>query len=139
MATKEDLIRVFEDTERMYQENGRLKEAVKTSIEGTLFYSEGKTPAIPTPKYEETNVTVTKYRTLETAMFYHRKFPELRIAAHNFASATNPGGGVRKGSHAQEEAICRCSTLLPVLETKENRERFYDFHRERHDTRYTDA
>ena len=84
MAAKEDLIRVFEDTERMYQEDERLKEAIKSSIEGTRFYPEGQTPAIPTPRYEKTTVTVTKYRTLETAMFYHRKFPELRIAAHNF-------------------------------------------------------
>ncbi len=139
MATKEDLIRVFEDTERMYQTDERLKEAVYCSIEGTRFYPEGQTPAIPTPRYEKTTVTVTKYRTLETAMFYHRKFPEFRIAAHNFASATNPGGGVRKGSRAQEEALCRCTTLLPVLETEENKKRFYDFHRQRHDARYTDA
>lgn len=139
MATKEDLIRVFEDTERMYQTDERLKEAVNFSIEGTLFYQEGKTPAIPAPRFEKTTVTVTKHRTLETAMFYHRKFPELRIVAHNFASATNPGGGVRKGSRAQEEALCRCTTLLPVLETEENKKRFYDFHRQRHDVRYTDA
>ena len=72
-------------------------------------------------------------------MFYHRKFPEARIVAHNFASATNPGGGVRKGSRAQEEALCRCTTLLPVLETEDNKKRFYDFHRQRHDVRYTDA
>ncbi len=139
MATKEDLIRVFEDTERMYQTDDRLKEAVNSSIKGTLFYPEGKTPVIPSPRYEKTIVTVTNYRTLETAMFYHKKFPELRIAAHNFASATNPGGGVRKGSRAQEEALCRCTTLLPVLETEENKKRFYDFHRQRHDVRYTDA
>ncbi len=139
MATKEDLIRVFEGTERMYQTDDRLKEAVKSSIEGTRFYPEEKAPAIPTPMYEKTIVTVTKNRTLETAMIYHRKFPEARIAAHNFASETNPGGGVRKGSRAQEEALCRCTTLLPGLETEENKKRFYDFHRQRHDVRYTDA
>lgn len=139
MATKEDLIRVFEDTERMYQTDERLKEAVYCSIEGTRFYPEGQTPVIPSPRFGKTIVTVTKYRTLETAMFYHRKFPELRIAAHNFASATNPGGGVRKGSRAQEEALCRCTTLLPVLETEENKKRFYEFHSQRHDVRYTDA
>ena len=72
-------------------------------------------------------------------MFYRKKNPTERITALNFASATNPGGGVRKGSRAQEEALCRCTTLLPVLETEENKKRFYDFHRQRHDARYTDA
>ena len=72
-------------------------------------------------------------------MFYRRKFPEARIGIHNFASATNPGGGVRKGSRAQEEALCRCMTLLPVLETEENRKRFYQFHRKRGDSVYTAA
>lgn len=139
MATKEDLIRVFENTEKMYQENERLKEAIKSSVEGTLFYPEEKTPEIPAPRYEKTVISVQKYRTLETAQFYHRKYPQARIAVHNFASATNPGGGVRKGSRAQEEALCRCTTLLPVLETEENKKRFYDFHRRRHDVRYTDA
>lgn len=117
MATKEDLIRVFENTEKMYQENERLKGAIKSSVEGTRFYPEEKTPDISAPRYEKTVISVQKYRTLETAQFYHRKYPEARIAAHNFASATNPGGGVRKGSRAQEEAICRCSTLLPILES----------------------
>ena len=44
-----------------------------------------------------------------------------------------------KGSRAQEEAICRCSTLYPVLNTKENWSRFYKFHRDRHDAKYTDT
>ena len=40
MAAKEGLIRVFEDTERMYQDDERLKKAIKSSIEGTRFYPE---------------------------------------------------------------------------------------------------
>ena len=42
---------------------------------------------------------------------------------HNFASATNPGGGVTRGSSAQEE--CLVSVFRPVLlpERTENDER----------------
>ena len=48
----------------------------------------------------------------------------------NFASATNPGGGVVKGSSAQEEAICRCSTLYPNLNEPKMWNGFYRPHRQ---------
>lgn len=139
MASREELIEVFEDTEYWYEHDEKLKEAIKDSITGTKFYEEEETPEVTEKKHESTVVSVSKYRSLESAMFYQRKFPEARICVHNFASATNPGGGVKKGSRAQEEAICRCSILYPVLDTKENWRRFYKFHRDRHDARYTDA
>ena len=54
----------------------------------------------------------------------------------NFASATNPGGGVTHGSSAQEEALCRCSTLYPCLNTKEFWDDFYGPHRKANNPLY---
>lgn len=56
----------------------------------------------------------------------------------NFASATNPGGGVAWGSTAQEECLCRCSTLYSNLIVKENWEKFYDPHRRMNNPLYND-
>lgn len=47
-------------------------------------------------------------------------------AVLNFANFFNPGGGVMEGSRAQEEALCRMTTLYPNLNTDEMNRGFYD-------------
>lgn len=61
-----------------------------------------------------------------------------KVCILNFASATNPGGGVTRGSSAQEEAICRCSTLFPNLNERESWNIFYEPHRRQHDPLHND-
>ena len=50
------------------------------------------------------------------------------IIALNLASPTNPGGGVRRGAKAQEEDLCRKSSLLLSLESQVAKV-YYDYNR----------
>ncbi len=56
----------------------------------------------------------------------------------NFANPFNPGGGVRRGAKAQEEDLCRKSSLLLSLESREAN-KYYDYHRSLHTNMASDA
>lgn len=47
-----------------------------------------------------------------------KNHPEEKVLVLNFANPVFPGGGVRKGMRAQEEDLCRKSSLLLSLEAK---------------------
>ena len=87
----------------------------------------------------EGQVRVTKERTFQAAVKLHEEFPGKRICVLNFASATRPGGGVKFGSGAQEESLCRCSTLFPTLDRRWLWQCYYDVNRVMKDVRHTDA
>ncbi len=56
--------------------------------------------------------------------------PEPRILVLNLASATRPGGRTRDGASAQEEDLCRRTSLLLSLESEEAK-KYYDYNNAR--------
>ena len=128
---------VFRDTERMCRENGRLRAAIAASRKGQRLIVEGAAVGVvDLNRFDEgAKVVVSPKRTFEVAMAYAGR---MRTCAHNFASATNPGGGVVNGSSAQEEALCRCSTLYFNLNVREMWDGFYTPHRMARDPLHND-
>ena len=138
-VTKADMVEIFRDAENFYGTDENLKQAIQDSIKATAFYAAEDYPPLPARRFDKTIISVVRRKTLDAAIAMQKRYLEMKIAVHNFASATNPGGGVRHGSRAQEEALCRCSTLYPVLNTEDNWKKFYTVNRERGDSLHDDA
>ena len=119
---------IFRDTERRYTSDPALMSAVQQSTNNQVFIAETENVAVPSVyKTGKANVIVSEKRSLEAAESYAKQGK--KVCVLNFASATNPGGGVVNGSSAQEECICRCTTLYPCLNTDAMWDAFYKPHR----------
>lgn len=67
---------------------------------------------LPAPEGELCKITVTTEDSFSAASRYERPY------VMNFANAHNAGGGFMLGANAQEEALCRCSTLYASIRSK---------------------
>lgn len=139
MDKRERLAVIFRDTQQFYSTNPALMAAVEASRKNTKLYYAGAAPGFPDGVNKAGAVTVTKSRTYEAAMRLSDTYPGRKIAVLNFASATKPGGGVINGSSAQEESLCRCSTLYPTLDRRFLWQSYYDVNRAAGDVLHTDA
>lgn len=127
---------IFRDTEHLYKNDETLKAAVKKSVNNQMLILAGDKVEYDVTGGHAGKVVVSGKRTLEASEPYTKQGK--RVCVLNFASATNPGGGVVHGSSAQEEAICRCSTLYSCLNTRKMWNEFYMPHRNADNPLYND-
>lgn len=128
---KEIRIKIFEDTQNLMKNDELLKKDIDFSKENTRIYKEDYEFILNNKKNKKGNIKVVDVRSFKASENLEN------VVVLNFASATNPGGGVKTGSNAQEECLCRCSTLYPCLTQKYLFNNFYKYHRDRKDTFYT--
>jgi uncharacterized protein (TIGR02452 family) len=76
----------------------------------------------------KTNIKAINTTSFEAAQNLYKENQSSKILVLNFANPVNPGGGVYLGAIAQEEDLCRKSTLLKSLESDSSKA-YYDFHR----------
>lgn len=136
-----NMVEVFHDTMDWLKSDPDLQVAVSKSQANTRLYSLGHYPRFDKRKVSDMTITVTKEKSYQLAKRVKQVYPERKVAVLNFANAFHPGGGVKNGSPAQEESLCRTSTLYPVISKGENSRCFYELHKavERNKHHATDA
>jgi uncharacterized protein (TIGR02452 family) len=118
---------VMTDTRHMYTTNPELQEAVRYStVHQFMVNHEDSIDYEELHPQRATEYIISGKRSFEAAKGYGDK----KVAVLNFAN-NHVIGGAPFSAGAQEESLCRCSTLLPCLQAMKHE--FYDKHRRLYD------
>ena len=129
-------IQVFQDTLQKINTVPKFQELTNRSIAGTRIYPENFKSA-KTPQYSRSAMYTRNDLTLRAAKRLYSTGKYKKIAVLNFASPVNPGGGVVSGANAQEEYLCRATTLYPCL-VSQQASAYYMFNRQANNSVGTD-
>ena len=124
-------IDVFVDTLKMISEDPKMIDSLYESAAANQYVKEndpmqwhGTFDSYFNRFKEPVEIIVSKKSSFDAARCYDGK-----VCVLNFASSYSPGGGVVTGSTAQEECLCRASTLYFNLITEEAEKYFYGPHK----------
>lgn len=112
---------VMVDTKRCYESMPELMEAIEDSVARQYMVAEEDCIDQPITDTPTTRYIVSGKRSFEAAKGYVGK----KVAVLNYAN-NHCIGGAPFSAGAQEESLCRCSTLYPCLQAM--REPFYKKH-----------
>ena len=137
MVSRIGLIESFNDTQRMIRRNEVLREQSLKTQAGTLLYLGGYEALNPSIKTDTPVIEVIEDTTFHCAGAYAGGSD--RVAVLNFANAYSPGGGVTNGAMAQEECLCRSSSLYNALTIPYLLKNYYNWNKKNTGDMGTDA
>ena len=118
-------------TQRQCEKSPLLRDAVWNSRGKQFMVAQEETVDRPAVEASHTRYVTSVRRTFEAAKAYKGK----KTAVLNFAN-NHSVGGAPFSAGAQEESLCRCSTLYPCLQAMQ--ERFYNKHIEEYGKKVID-
>ena len=131
---KNKLAEIQKDTLIFISKTEKLKKSIENSQKNTKLYEETHKFEPKNQKSSKFNISISKFRTFQSVkhLFLNKN---LKTCVLNFANAYYPGGAAIGGARAQEESLCRASTLYPCLKTKYLEDNYYNYHNKlKHET-----